>query len=40
MSIFSDPKNTAEGFVKLFDLLPVEIRKHSERVGKLSKFIF
>jgi hypothetical protein len=40
MSIFDGSKNVLESFEKLFELLPIEIRKHSERVGKISKFIF
>jgi hypothetical protein len=40
VSIFNDSKNVSENFEKLFDLLPAEIKKHSERVGKISKFIF
>lgn len=40
MSIFNDLKKSSENFQKLFDILPSEIRNHSIRVGKISKFLF
>ena len=40
MSIFNDLSNSKENFEKLFDILPTEIKNHSIRVSKLSKFIF
>ena len=40
MSIFNDLSNSKENFDKLFDILPKEIKNHSIRVSKISKFIF